>query len=128
MSKWLIVHADGFGLDDISTRTILALAKNDLISSTSIAANSVSSDQLETLAGIMPSGTGIHLNLVAGKALSKPSHLRGLVDESGRFLGSRDMIKNFFGGRLKPVTIWEEVSAQINRLARAGINISHADS
>lgn len=128
MSKLLIVNADDFGWDDASTQAIIDLLDLKKISSTTIMANWATPESLAKLSAIKGISTGLHLNLISGKPISKIEQVASLVDDSGNFFTAGKLFQKFLTKKIKSVEIQLEIKAQVKFLKDHGISISHADS
>lgn len=88
--KKLIVRCDDFGLTQGCSLGILRALENGCISSVGAIVNTgLREDDARTLAGYSGVSVGLHVNVVAGKPLSDPRLVRGLVDCDSRFYASR---------------------------------------
>lgn len=128
MNKKLIINADDFGYDADATAAILELLELKKITSTTILANMVETEDLEKLKLIDGISSGIHINLISGKPLSNPKKVTSLIDESGEFYPALRLLQKFISGKIRPTEIEIELTNQILRLRDYGIKISHADS
>jgi predicted glycoside hydrolase/deacetylase ChbG (UPF0249 family) len=127
-NKSLIINADDFGWDATATAGIMHLLKTRKISSTTILANFATENDLEKLRAINGISTGIHLNLINGKPVSRPEGVATLLDADGNFLGAGKLFRRFWMGQINKNHLAKEIAKQITRLREKGINISHADS
>ncbi len=127
--RLLIVNADDFGLTEGVNRGVLEGHQRGILTSTTLLANAPAFDSAVSLAHSAPRlGVGVHLNLTLGHAIAKPSEIASLVDATGRFrhspagLGPAVLL-----GRARPREIEREWAAQIEKISRAGIAITHLD-
>ncbi len=128
MFKKLIINADDFGYDVDATAAILELLGEQKISSTSIMANLVREKDLKTLKNINGISTGIHVNLNSGRPLCHRKEITSLINNRGKFYESSKLLTRFILGKIKISEIEKEITAQIVKLRKMGIKISHADS
>lgn len=128
MFKKLIINADDFGYDVDATAAILELLREQKISSTTIMANLARDKDLKTLKNINGISTGIHVNLNAGRPLCRRDEVPTLIDERGKLWESSKLLTRFLLGRINKAEIEKEITAQIEKLRKMGIKISHADS
>ncbi len=124
----VIVNADDFGMNTSCTLAIKEAFKKNLISSTTMIANM---DAFDLAISIMEEDglngkIGVHFNLNDGEPLTEEMKNCQLFTKDGVFHGN---IK-----RLKPLTkkekraIYLELTAQVVKLERAGVKLTHADS
>ena len=127
--KLLIINGDDFGLTEGVNRGVLEAHQNGILTSTTLLANAPAFDSAVSLARSAPRlGVGVHLNLTLGQALSKPSEIASLADATGRFCHSpTGLAQAVFLGRARPREIEREWTAQIERVFRAGISVTHLD-
>jgi len=126
--KFLIINCDDFGWDKFANEGILNLAREQKISSFSIMANLVKSDDLSDVSDLKNISRGLHLNLTVGKPITPISEVRSLVDENEVFLSQKALIKNAFLRKIKPNELEKEILAQLNFLKENNIEVSHLDS
>jgi chitin disaccharide deacetylase len=125
----LIVNADDFGLRDSCTRAIGEAFSKGLISSTTMCANGSHFQDACEIAMTMhlEDRIGIHLNLTEGRPLTAGiRESRKFCDEQGQFHGRLDRLAPL--SRQERVLVSQELSAQVERMRRAGLPITHADS
>lgn len=122
----LIVNADDWGRNLEVNRQIFELLRCGKLTSTSILANGPEIEDALILARRLPdSGFGVHLNCTEYRPLTNSLALKALLDESG------DMKAVIREIRITPSlvqAVYEEWSAQIARIAAAGVRINHIDS
>lgn len=124
----LIINADDFGLSKGANYGIIDAYKNGVVRSTSIMAGMPAFDHgiklLKTCKGLEGFGCGVHLTLSAYKPVL--STHKTIVDENGFFYKriSEELIESKFD--LKEV--YNEFSAQIQKVINNGIEITHLDS
>jgi len=86
MEKRLIINADDFGLCESVNKGIVEAHTKGVLTSTTIMANMPAADQAVELAKNLPTlGLGVHLNLTAGKPLSKDNTVKLILDSQGYF-------------------------------------------
>ena len=125
----LIINCDDYGWDVPATQAILELAAARRISSTTVMANLASDADLRALHAVLPNvSTGLHLNLIDGAPLSRASAVRTLVGPDGQFFTGQKLLARFLSGRVRIGELETEVGAQLARLGRFDIPVSHADS
>ncbi len=129
--KRLIVNADDFGLTGGVNRAIAACHERGIVSSATLMATGVCFDDAVTLAAGMPRlRVGCHIVLVDGTPLLPPAEVRSLLAPgSDRFYNSiGEVLRAVARGRFRAAEIEAEAEAQLTRLQRAGIAISHFDT
>ena len=127
-SRRLIVNADDFGLTPGVTRGVVEAMQCGVVTSTSVMVNMPGWDDAATrLRHYAPRGSyGLHLNLVAGRPLTRA---RSLVDaRSGSFHALPRFVFLAMAGVLRADDIAVECEAQLERLRETGIRVTHADS
>lgn len=126
--SFVIVNADDFGLNERNSAAIAEAFEKGLITDTTLLANGEYFDGAVALAkerGFFDR-IGIHLNLTEGAPLTESIKSCPRFVTDGRFNKSYD--------RKKPLTkaekaaIYQELSAQAEKIESAGIHITHADS
>jgi len=127
--KLLIVNADDFGLTEGVTRGILEAQQRGIVTSTTLLANGAAFESAVAAARNAPRlGVGVHLNLTQGPAIAPRAEIPNLVDAVGRFhLSPPRLAMGVLLGRVPPAEIECELGAQIEKVSRAGIPITHLD-
>jgi hypothetical protein len=124
----LIVNGDDFGRSSQVNRAILYCFRNELISSTSVMANGEAFEEACALArdnGLLDH-VGLHVVLDDGVPLSTDiKQCNRLCDGEGRFRARANVL---FMTREEKMALAKEVTAQIQRVRRAGLPITHMDS
>lgn len=124
----LIINGDDFGLDESRTKAIYEAYQKGLITSTTMVANCEGFDLAARLAteGDIRGRVGVHFNLTEGEPLTRAMKECSLFVSGGVFIGQIN--------RVKPLTasgkaaVYEELTAQIEKIQAAGISVDHADS
>ncbi len=123
----IVVNADDFGLTQSCTGAIIEAFRKNYITDTTMLANGEAVDLAVKYAVAEFDGkVGIHFNLTEGKPLTESIASFSEFCENGIFHGHINRYKPLSGKAKKAV--YEELSAQANKIQAAGINISHADS
>jgi len=122
------VNADDFGLSPGVNDGILEAHAAGVVSSVSVLVNAPGWEHaVAALGGTGPGlGTGLHLNLTAGAALSGGGSLVDL--RTGRFHGLAGLVSRALTGRIDPHDVAEECRAQLARLRAVGVRVTHIDS
>lgn len=131
----LIVNADDLGLAESVNRGILETMESGIVTSASLMVNMAGHDDaMRRVAAArargLDVGIGLHLNLVAGRALSDcPTLVRPAASE---FHSVWSLAARAFAGRLSKGDVEREVEAQLERaeslLAPVGLRVTHIDS
>lgn len=128
--RGLILNADDFGLTPGVNRSITELhCAGALTSVTLMASGSAFEDACERAAANPELGVGCHIVLVDGIAMSLPERVPTLATSGGDLrptLGT--FVRDLFLGRVSEEDIEAEAKAQIGKLQRAGIRVTHIDT
>jgi predicted glycoside hydrolase/deacetylase ChbG (UPF0249 family) len=112
------VNADDFGFTRDVNEGIVEAHTNGILTATTLMANGDAFDHAVALARDNPSlDVGCHLVLVQGRSIADPS--RDLPASVG------ELVRALMQGRL---AVYEELSAQVRKIARAGIRPTHIDT
>ena len=132
--KRLIINADDFGLAPGVNQAIVELQQAGALTSTTLMATARYFSAAVHLAFGQPAlAVGCHVVLVDGSPCLHPSQISSLLDPRqpassrlrpsvGSFL--RDLVR----GRIRPQEIEAEAAAQIKRIQKSGLTVSHIDS
>ena len=128
--KKLIVNADDFGLTEGVNRAIIDGHRNGIITSTTLMANSAAFDSAVAAGLAAPAlGIGVHLNLTQGRPVSAASHIPSIVTPEGSFYPTPGVLaRRVLTRKAKLRDIESELRSQIEKVASAGIRITHLDS
>ncbi len=127
----LIINADDFGLTRGVNRAIAELYDAGAVTSATLMANGAAFDDAVSLALARPSlGIGCHIVLVDGTPVSDPASIPTLLAPDHRSF--RNSLAEFALGVLRgSITqddIEREALAQIQKLQRAGLRLTHVDT
>jgi len=130
MNREIIINADDFGLKASVNKAILESFNNGLINSTTIMANMAGFDEAVELAHVngIVDKTGIHLNLSDGYPVTSEIQRTNLFypgDNTDQRKYKRRLF--FLSKRGKEIT-YKEFAAQIEKVRKAGIPITHIDT
>ncbi|MBN1392463.1 MAG: ChbG/HpnK family deacetylase [Sedimentisphaerales bacterium] len=130
MDKRIIINADDFGLCSGVNEAVAQAHTSGVLTSTTIMANMPAAEAAVKLAKQMPNlGVGVHLNLFAGKPLSKDANINCLLDDTGSFaLSSAKLSLLSIASRKIRNAIRTEFAAQIQWVIDNGIKPTHLDS
>ena len=125
-----IINADDFGLCRGVNEGVIKAHREGVLTSTTLMANMPGFEDAVALAGENPRlGVGIHLNILRGRPVSPPDKVPTLLAPSGLMWGSVYVfLRRLWAGRISPSDIETELRAQIEKVLRAGVPATHADS
>lgn len=135
MQVRLIINADDFGLTPGVNRAIAELHDAGAVTSATLMATGPAFDDAVALALARPSlGVGCHIVLVDGTPVSDPATIPTLLgpeNDQGRRT-FRDSLADFalgvLRGSIRQDDIQREALAQIQKLQRAGLKLTHVDT
>lgn len=124
----IIINADDFGLNELSSRAIIDAFNKGYISSTTICANG---DYFEgalelAKANNLNKNIGIHINLTEGEPLTNRIKEDSFFCTDKKFHGKINRLKSL--NQMQRLEVCEEVKAQIEKVRKSGLSITHADS
>jgi predicted glycoside hydrolase/deacetylase ChbG (UPF0249 family) len=130
--KRLIINADDFGLAPGVNRAILELQQAGALSSATLMAVGPFFSPAVYMAFEQPAlGVGCHLVLVDGSPCLRKDEVPSLLDPRNPS-SFRSTVGQFFAdalrGRIREAEIEAEAVAQIRRIQKSGITVSHIDS
>jgi predicted glycoside hydrolase/deacetylase ChbG (UPF0249 family) len=131
MAGRLIVNADDFGLTHGINRAIGELYDAGALSSATLMANGAAFEDAVEVARARPGlGVGCHIVLTDGVPVSHPNNVRTLLGRDGRSFRPSvvDFIRAVLLGHISAEEVAREGLAQIERLQRAGIRVTHIDT
>jgi predicted glycoside hydrolase/deacetylase ChbG (UPF0249 family) len=131
MAARLILNADDFGLTRGVNRAILELHRAGSITSATLMANGPAFEDAIEIARAHPTlGVGCHIVLTDGTPLCHPQDIPTLLGGDGKSF--RSSLADFFvaaaTGHIHPDEVALEALAQIQRLQKAGIAVTHVDT
>jgi predicted glycoside hydrolase/deacetylase ChbG (UPF0249 family) len=132
----LIVNADDFGLTCGVNRAVVDLHRAGALTSATLMAASPRFDEAVALAAQEATlGVGCHIVLVDGSPVADPASITGLLasprptEAAAKFrLTLGEFVRDLALGRIRSAEIEREATAQIRRLQRAGIAVTHIDT
>lgn len=130
LPRRLIVNADDYGACPEVNAAVEQLALAGILGGASVLANG---GRWREAAGFLRDhpgvSAGIHLNAVEGRPVSTAPAIRAITGEDGSFLRLAALIKRWM---LRPIAVSRAVEtewrAQIERLVRSAVRLTHADS
>ena len=131
MPAHLILNADDFGLTRGINRAIGELHSAGVLPSATLMATGAAFDDAVEIARAHPTlGVGCHIVLTDGAPVSPPGTIPSLLGPDGK--NFRPSLAGFVGayllGRINQDEVARETLAQIEKLHRAGIKITHLDT
>ncbi len=127
----LIVTADDLGLTEGVCHAIEIASRDGILTATSLLANGRAFDTAVTLLRANPRlELGAHLALVGeDPPLLSAAEVPTLVDNRGAFpLSYRTVVARAASGRLDPADVRREFGAQLERVQRVGVPVTHLDT
>lgn len=127
----LIINADDFGLTPGVNRAIAELHQAKALTSATLMANGAAFEDAVAIARANPTlGIGCHVVLTDGIPVSHPQSIPTLLGADGRkFRPSLvDFLQALLRGTIREEDIEREAIAQVQKLQRAGINVTHLDT
>lgn len=124
----LIINADDFGMTKSCTKAIFDAFNQNLITDTTMVANGEAFDFANELSKghKIRESIGIHFNLTEGIPLTEDIKKCAKFAKGGRFHGKVNRLKPLLKSERQAV--YEELTAQIEKIEKAGISVTHADS
>ena len=127
--KKLIINADDFGLTNGINKGVILAHKKGILTSATLIPNMPAFKEAIILAKENKTlGIGIHLNIIRGKPVSDPQKVETLLNNKGNFLTIYPFLKKFISRKINIKEIEYEFSAQIEKVLKEGIEITHFDS
>ncbi len=126
----LIVNADDFGLTEGVNRSILQLATQGALTSTTLMATGAAFQDAVRSSRAQPNlGVGCHIILVDGRPAAPPDQISSLLSAMDQFRPTLGIfVRNLLRRRIRESEIEIEVRAQIRRLQSHGITVTHLDT
>jgi predicted glycoside hydrolase/deacetylase ChbG (UPF0249 family) len=131
MAPRLIINADDFGLTPGINRAIAELHQAKVLTSTTLMATGPAFEDAVAIARANPTlGVGCHIVLTDGVPALPPQSIPTLLGPDGKTFRPSfvDFIQALLRGKIREDEIEREALAQVQKLQRAGINITHLDS
>ena len=131
MTTRLIINADDFGLTPGINRAIAQLHEAGALTSATLMATGSAFDDAVAIAHAHPTlGIGCHIVLTDGIPVSPPQSIPTLLGADGKTFRPSliDFVQALIRGTISEDDIEREALAQIQKLQRAGINLTHIDT
>ena len=128
--KQLIVNADDFGRHELINRAVKrAFNRGCLRSATLMAGGIAFDDAVKVAKKISGLGVGIHFTLACGNPVLPPKEIPTLVTAEGIFHADYvAFLKLYLRGRISLAEVRAELAAQLEKIQRAGVKLTHVDS
>ncbi len=128
--KNIIVNADDFGRHELINRAVeRAFNAGCLKSATLMAGGIAFDDAVKLTKKIRGLGVGIHFTLANGNPILPPNEIPTLVTADGIFHGDYvKFLKRYLSGKISLDEVRAELDAQLNKILRAGLTLTHVDS
>lgn len=129
-AKQLIVNADDFGRHELINSAVEKAFNKGCLRSTTLMAGGEAFENAVEIAKRNPSlGVGIHFTLANGNPVLSPAEIPSLVTSTGQFHNNYiEFLKLFLQGKIVLDEIRKELSAQLEKIQRTGLNLTHFDS
>ena len=131
MPPRLILNADDFGLTPGINRAIIELHRAGVLTSSTLMATGPAFDDAAALALANPTlGVGCHLVFADGIPVSHPDSIPTLLGADGKTFrpSSFDFAQAALRGTIRAEDVARETQAQIQKLQRAGLDVTHIDT
>lgn len=128
--KNLIINADDFGRHEFINLAVEKSFREGFLKSATIMAGGKFFDDAVKISKKNPGlGVGIHFTLANGFPVLSPEKIPSLVTNEGIFHENYVVfLKKFLQGKISLEEIKLELAAQLEKVQRAGINLTHFDS
>ena len=131
MAARLILNADDFGLTLGVNRAIRELHQGGVLTSATLMATGRAFEDAVTIARANPTlGVGCHIVLSDGMPVSPPGSIPSLIGGDGKHFRASlsDFGQALLRGKIRETDIEHEAHAQVEKLQRAGIKVTHLDT
>ena len=124
------MNADDFGRHELINRAVERAFDKGCLKSATLMAGGIAFDDAITLAKKIPKlGVGIHFTLANGNPILPPDEIPSLVTAQGIFHADYvTFLKKYLSGKISLVEVRAELAAQLNKVRRAGLTLTHFDS
>lgn len=128
--KRVIINADDFGRHAAINEAVeLGVMHGCLRSATVMAGGGAFEGAIDIARRHPELGLGIHFTLVDDKPVLPPSEVPSLVTPDGRFYDNHLLfVKHYLRGGVRLEEVRAELGAQLRKVERTGVPLSHADS
>ncbi len=128
--KQIIFNSDDFGRHELINRAVEKSFGAGLLKSATIMAGGVAFEDAVAIAKKNPAlGVGIHFTLANGFPVLPPEKIPTLVTAEGIFFADYvEFFKRYLQGKISAEDIKAELAAQLEKIQRTGIILTHFDS
>ena len=128
--KRILVNADDFGRHELINQAVERAVMEGCLRSATLMPGGLAFDSAVAAAKRQKAlGVGIHFTLVNGYPILPPKEIPSLVTADGVFWEDHTVfVKRFLTGKIRLTEVRAELAAQLRKMERAGLSISHADS
>jgi chitin disaccharide deacetylase len=128
--KELILNADDFGYTTGVNEGIVRAHRDGILTSATLMANGPAFDDAVERANANPKlGVGCHLVLTGGFSVAPKEEIPSLADAEGRLpLSLAGLVARVSVGSVRTKDIERELRAQLEKIRRAGIELTHVDT
>lgn len=124
----VIVNADDFGLTSGVNRAVRDGHRDGVLTSATLLVTGNAPEEAAEIAREFPElSVGLHVNFTL-PPVSDPANIRTLVDDEGRFVSDRDMLRGILTRKVSAAEVYREVSAQVELLKSMGVTPTHWDA
>lgn len=124
--KKIIINSDDFGMNKYIDNACMYANKLRKINSISVIVNYKNYEKSKKKLKSFKGNVGLHINLTQNFPIIKKKN--SLIDNNKKFVGLNKFIINYLFNRLSMKDIYNEIEAQIIKLKKNKIRISHLDS
>ncbi len=131
MPPQLILNADDFGLTPGINRAVIKLHHAGVLTSATLMATGPAFDHAAALARAHPTlGVGCHLVFTDGLPVSHPDSIPTLLGNDGKHFRRSlyDFAQALLRNTIREEDLAREAQAQIQKLQRAGLDVTHVDT
>ena len=131
MPPQLILNADDFGLTPGINQAVIELHQAGVLTSATLMATGLAFDHAAALARAHPTlGVGCHLVFVDGLPVSHPDAIPTLLGADGKHFRPSlyDFAQAILRNTIRQEDLAREAQAQMQKLQRAGIDVTHIDT
>jgi hopanoid biosynthesis associated protein HpnK len=128
--KDLIINADDFGYTRGVNEGIIRAHRDGILTSATLMANGAAFEDAVERAKANPKlGVGCHLVLTGGNCVAPREKIPSLADSQGRLpLSLGALVTRLSLGAIRTADIEAELSAQLEKIRRAGLELTHVDT
>lgn len=126
----IIINADDFGRHELINRAVAQAVEKGCLRSATLMPGGCAFEDAVRIGREHPSlGVGIHFTLANGSPVLPPEEIPSLVTEKGVFYNDyMAFLKRYLLGKVRMEEIRSELSAQLGKMERTGLALTHVDS